>query len=152
MATFGNTGGRPDQWLSTFEWAVSKNLPNDSWVTSRASRYGVYDRVGRAGVVHAAYWAQVLRGGQSSILKIVAQMDEFFAFDRQAREQGLTDRDREVLHSAKSQVAARTCTNHRVPHRLEVGSAILTENGTNAYTRDEIARHCHNKQFKSHTK
>ena len=98
MATFGNTGGRPDQWLSTFEWVISENLPNDSWVTSRASRYGVYDPVGRARVVHVTYWAQVLRGGQSSILKIVAEMDEFFAFDRQAREQGLTDRDREVLH------------------------------------------------------
>jgi hypothetical protein len=35
-----------------------------------------------------------------------------------------------------------------VPYQLEVGSAMLIETGTDVYTRDELARHCHNKQFK----
>jgi hypothetical protein len=30
------------------------------------------------------------------------------------------------------------------------GSALLIESGTDVYTQDELARHCHNKQFKCH--
>jgi hypothetical protein len=72
--------------------------------------YGACDHVGGAGIVHAACWAHARRKffealkinpkDQSSI-GIVAQMDEL-AIDGQAREQGLTHRDRQVLRLQKA--------------------------------------------------
>ena len=73
--------------------------------------YGAYDHVGGAGIVHAACWAHARRKffealkvnpkDQSSI-GIVAQMDELFAIDGQARERGLTHHDRQVLRLQKA--------------------------------------------------
>jgi transposase len=73
--------------------------------------YGAYDHVGGAGIVHAACWAHARRKffealkvnpkDQSSI-GIVAQMDELFAIDGRAREQGLTHHDRQVLRLQKA--------------------------------------------------
>ena len=73
--------------------------------------YGAYDHVGGARIVHAACWAHARRKffeaikinpkDQSSI-RIVAQMDELFAFDSQAREQGLTHPERQVLRLQKA--------------------------------------------------
>jgi hypothetical protein len=73
--------------------------------------YGAYDHVGGAGIVHAACWAHARRKffealkvnpkDQSSI-GIVAQMDELFAIDGQARERGLTHLDRQVLRLQKA--------------------------------------------------
>jgi hypothetical protein len=77
-------------------------------------------------------------------ISIVAQMDELSVFDGQAREQGLKDRDREVLSLQKAKLLLEASLP-RFPYRLEVGSRY------SPITRDEIARHCHNKKFKSHT-
>jgi transposase len=73
--------------------------------------YGAYDHVGGARIVHAACWAHARRKffealkvnpkDQSSI-GIVAQMDELFAIDGRAREQGLTHHDRQVLRLQKA--------------------------------------------------
>ena len=73
--------------------------------------YGAYDHVGGAGIVHAACWAHARRKffealkvnpkDQSSI-GIVTQMDELFAIDGRAREQGLTQHDRQVLRLEKA--------------------------------------------------
>jgi transposase len=73
--------------------------------------YGAYDHVGGAGIVHAACWAHARRKffealkvnpkDQSSI-GIVAQIDELFAIDGQAREQGLIHPDRQVLRLQKA--------------------------------------------------
>src|SRR5580692_10978529 len=77
----------PKQFLGNFEGIL------------QSDGYGAYDHVGGAAIVHAACWAHARRKffeaikinpkDQSSI-RIVAQMDELFAFDSQAREQGLT--------------------------------------------------------------
>ena len=67
--------------------------------------YGAYDHVGGPGLLHAACWAHARRKffeavklnpkDQTSI-RIVAQMDELFAIDAQAREEKLTQSDRSV--------------------------------------------------------
>src|ERR1700736_1873891 len=72
---------------------------------------GAYDHLGGPKLVHAACWAHARRKffeaikinpkDQSSI-RIVAQMDELFAFDSQAREQGLTHPERQVLRLQKA--------------------------------------------------
>jgi transposase len=96
--------------------------------------YGAYDHVGGAGIVHAACLstcqAKVLRGAQSqskdqSSIGIVAQMDELFAIDGQAREQGLTHRDRQVLRLQKARplleqikMAMRRLVSMRCPRAL----------------------------------
>ena len=95
---------------------MNEKGPNDSWVTSRASSKvtvtGLTIMSGGAGIVHAACWAHARRKffealkvnpkDQSSI-GIVAQMDELFAIDGQAREQGLTHHhDRQVLRLQKA--------------------------------------------------
>ena len=78
----------PKRFLSNFEGIL------------QSDGYGAYDHVGGAGIVHAACWAHARRKffealkvnpkDQSSI-GIVAQTDELFAIDGQARKQGLTD-------------------------------------------------------------
>jgi transposase len=96
--------------------------------------YGAYDHVGGAGIVHAACLgtcqAKVLRGAQTqskdqSSIGIVAQMDELFAIDGQAREQGLTHRDRQVLRLQKARplleqikMAMRRLVSMRCPRAL----------------------------------
>src|SRR6202022_2945426 len=73
--------------------------------------YAAYDHVGGPKIVHAAGWAHARRKffqavelnpqDQTSI-GIVAQMDELFATDAQAREQALTQEDRQLLRLEKS--------------------------------------------------
>ena len=74
--------------------------------------YGAYDQVGGKQIIHAACWAHARRKffdavklnprDQTSI-RIVAQMDELFAIDAQARQEGLSQSDRHVLRLEKSQ-------------------------------------------------
>ncbi|HEY6763937.1 MAG TPA: IS66 family transposase, partial [Candidatus Sulfotelmatobacter sp.] len=73
--------------------------------------YGAYDHVGGKQLIHAACWAHARRKffdavklnprDQTSI-RIVAQMDELFAIDAQARQEGLNQSDRHVLRLEKS--------------------------------------------------
>jgi transposase len=73
--------------------------------------YGAYDQVGGKQIIHAACWAHARRKffdavklnprDQTSI-RIVAQMDELFAIDAQARQEGLSQSDRHVLRLEKS--------------------------------------------------
>jgi transposase len=73
--------------------------------------YGAYDHIGGAGIVHAACWAHARRKffdavklhpkDQSSI-RIVALMNELFAIDAQARQEGLSPMDRHVLRLEKA--------------------------------------------------
>jgi transposase len=66
---------------------------------------GAYDHIGGKGLVHAACWAHARRKffeavklnpkDQSSI-QIVAQINELFAIDAQARQEGLSPTDRHV--------------------------------------------------------
>ena len=77
--------------------------------------YGAYDHVGGPKIVHAACWAHARRKffdavklnpkDQTSI-RIVAQMDELFAIDAQARREGLSQSDRHLLRLEKCQAAA----------------------------------------------
>src|SRR6202049_2916864 len=73
--------------------------------------YGAYDHVGGAGIVHAACWAHARRKFFEAIklnprdqtsIRIVAQMDELFAVDEQARKENLTPSDRPLLRLKKA--------------------------------------------------
>src|SRR6202045_4325951 len=73
--------------------------------------YGAYDHIGGEGMVHAACWAHARRKffdavklnpkDQTSI-RIVAQMDELFGIDAQARKEGLSQSDRHLLRLDKT--------------------------------------------------
>src|SRR5262249_55188282 len=73
--------------------------------------YGAYDHVGGKQIVYAACWAHSRRKffdavqlnpkDQTSI-RIVAQMNELFAIDAQARDEGLSKIDRHLLRMEKS--------------------------------------------------
>jgi transposase len=73
--------------------------------------YAVYDHVGGPKIVHAACWAHArrkffqaveLNPQDQSALRIVAQMDELFAIDAQAREQALSPENRQLLRLEQS--------------------------------------------------
>ena len=73
--------------------------------------YAAYDKVGASGMVHAACWARCRRGfanvvklnpGDPLASPIVARIDELFAVDGEAREQGLSV---EARHSLRQQKA-----------------------------------------------
>ena len=73
--------------------------------------YAAYDHVGGPKIVHAACWAHARRKFFQAVelnpedhraIGIVAQIDELFAIDAQAREQGLSQEDRQVLRLEKS--------------------------------------------------
>ena len=73
--------------------------------------YGAYDHIGGPKLVHAACWAHARRKffeavklhpkDQTSI-RVVAQMDELFAMDAQAREQNLTQAERQLQRLEKA--------------------------------------------------
>jgi transposase len=73
--------------------------------------YGAYDHIGGQQIVHAACWAHARRKffeavklnpkDQSSI-QIVAQINELFAIDAQARQEDLSPMDRHVLRLEKA--------------------------------------------------
>ena len=74
--------------------------------------YGAYDQVGGKQIIHAACWAHARRKFFDAVklnprdqisIRIVAQMDELFAIDAQARQEGLSQSDRHVLRLDKSQ-------------------------------------------------
>jgi len=74
--------------------------------------YGAYDHIGGAGIVHSACWAHARRKffdavklnpkDQTSI-RIVAQINELFAIDAQARQEGLNQIERHLLRLEKSE-------------------------------------------------
>ena len=73
--------------------------------------YAAYDHVGGPKIVHGACWAHARRKFFQAVelnpedqraTCIVAQIDELFAIDAQAREQGLSQEDRQVLRVEKS--------------------------------------------------
>ena len=73
--------------------------------------YGAYDHIGGPGLVHAACWAHArrkffdavkLNPKDTTSIQIVAQMDELFGIDAQARQEGLSQIDRHVLRLDKS--------------------------------------------------
>src|SRR5262245_23292827 len=70
--------------------------------------YAAYDHLGGPQIVHAACWAHARRKFFQAVelnpedqraICIVAQIDELFAIDAQAREQGLSQEDRQVWSS-----------------------------------------------------
>ena len=74
--------------------------------------YGAYDHIGGPKLVHAACWAHArrkffdavkLNPKDTTSIQIVAQMDELFGIDAQARQEGLSQIDRHVLRLEKSQ-------------------------------------------------
>jgi len=74
--------------------------------------YGAYDHIGGPKLVHAACWAHArrkffdavkLNPKDTTSIQIVAQIDELFGVDAQARQEGLSQIDRHVLRLEKSQ-------------------------------------------------
>src|SRR6266481_8087922 len=73
--------------------------------------YAAYDHVGGTNIVHAACWAHArrkffqaveLNPKDPSAIGIVAQIDELFGIDAQARDQALSLQDRQLLRLEKS--------------------------------------------------
>jgi transposase len=73
--------------------------------------YAAYDHVGGPNIVHAACWAHArrkffqaveLNPKDQSAIGIVAQIDELFGIDAQARDQGLSQEERQSLRLEKS--------------------------------------------------
>lgn len=73
--------------------------------------YAAYDKVGASGMVHAACWAHCRRGfahvvklnpNDPAASPIVARINELFAVDAQAREQGLSVEARHRLRQQKA--------------------------------------------------
>jgi transposase len=89
----------PKEFLGNFEGRL------------QSDGYSVYDHLGGPKIVHAACWAHARREffdavklnptDQTSI-RIVAQMDELFAIDAQARQEGLSPTARHVLRLEKA--------------------------------------------------
>jgi transposase len=105
--TSGNTAIRlgreregPKRFLGNFEGIL------------QSDGYGAYDQIGGPKIVHAACWAHArrkfidavkLNPKDTTSIQIVAQMDELFAIDAQARQEGSSQIDRHVLRLEKSQ-------------------------------------------------
>ncbi len=113
--TSGNTAIRPDRWSLTSGLVGSGKVPSGSWATSKAyckaTVTGAYDHIGGPKLVHAACWAHarrkffdavMLNPKDTTSIQIVAQMDELFAIDAQARYEGMSQIDRHVLRLKKS--------------------------------------------------
>jgi transposase len=73
--------------------------------------YGAYDRVGGPGIIHAGCWAHArrkffdavkLNPKDQTAIGIVAQMDQLFAIEAEARAQKLTQSDRHLLRKQKA--------------------------------------------------
>jgi transposase len=89
----------PKQFLGDFEGIL------------QTDGYGAYDHIGGEGIVHAACWAHARRKffdavklnpkDQTSI-QIVVQINELFAIDAQARQEGLSPTDRHVVRLEKT--------------------------------------------------
>jgi transposase len=78
--------------------------------------YGAYDHIGGPKLVHAACWAHArrkffdavkLNPKDTTSIQIVAQMDELFAIDAQARHEGLSQIDRHATAFGEMQAVAR---------------------------------------------
>jgi transposase len=89
----------PKQFLGSFEGLL------------QSDGYGAYDHIGGPKLVHAACWAHArrkffdavkLNPKDATSIQIVAQMDELFAIDAQARQEGLSQIDRHGLRLEKS--------------------------------------------------
>ena len=89
----------PKRFLGTFEGIL------------QSDGYAAYDHVGGPKIVHAACWAHArrkffqaveLNPQDQTAIAIVAQINELFELDAQAREQGLNQADRQLLRLEKS--------------------------------------------------
>jgi transposase len=101
--------------------------------------YGAYDHIGGEGIVHAACWAHARRKffdavklnpkDQTSI-QIVAQINELFPIDAQARQEGLSPMERHVLRLEKTK-----------PLLEQIKVTIQAERG-NALPKSAVAKAC----------
>ncbi len=89
----------PKQFLGDFEGIL------------QTDGYSAYDHIGGKGLVQAACWAHArrkffeavkLNAKDQTSIQIVAQMDELFAIDAQARQEGLSPMNRHVLRLEKA--------------------------------------------------
>ena len=89
----------PKRFLGNFEGVL------------QSDGYAAYDHVGGPRIVHAACWAHArrkffqaveLNPQDQTAIGIIAQMDELFEIDAQARKQRLSQEDRQLLRLEKS--------------------------------------------------
>ena len=93
------------------EWEGPKRFLGNFEGLLQSDGYGAYDHIGGKQIVHAACWAHARRKFFDAVklnpkdqisIRIVAQMDELFAIDAQARQEGLSPIDRHLLRLEKS--------------------------------------------------
>ena len=113
--TFGNTARPAGPVVFDFRMGREREGPkrflgNFEGIL-QSDGYGAYDHVGGARIVHAACWAHARRKFFEAIklnprdqtsIRIVAQMDELFAVDEQARKENLNPSDRHLLRLEKA--------------------------------------------------
>jgi transposase len=96
----GRERAGPKRFLGNFEGIL------------QSDGYAAYDHVGGPNIVHAACWAHArrkffqaleLNPKDQSAIGIVARIDELFGIDAQARDQGLSQEDRQLLRLEKSE-------------------------------------------------
>jgi transposase len=101
--------------------------------------YGAYDHIGGPKLVHAACWAHArrkffdavkLNPKDTTSIQIVAQMDELFGIDAQARQEGLSQIDRHVVRLQKSKPL------------LEQIKAAIQATRTDALPKSALAKAC----------
>src|SRR5208282_4301485 len=106
--TFGNTVGPEEAWCSISAWGVDEMDRSGSWDSSKAfckPTDTAYDQIGGPRMVHAACWSHARRQFFEAVqlnprdpvaTPIVAQMDELFAVDADARRKALTPAARHI--------------------------------------------------------
>src|SRR5260221_11087004 len=112
--TSGSMGDRAEQWCSTSDWVGNEKVRSGFWVTSRASYRVTAMRpttMWVAKIVHAACWAHArrkffqvveLNPKEQTAMEIVAEMDQLFEIDAQARQGASTPEVRLALRLEKS--------------------------------------------------
>jgi hypothetical protein len=100
-----------EQLNDTNDGHLARNLQGRGEGLLQSDGYGAYDHIGGPKLVHAACWAHArrkffeavkLNPEDTTSIQIVAQMDELFGIDAQARQEGLSQIDRHVLRLDKS--------------------------------------------------
>jgi hypothetical protein len=106
----GRERAGPKRFLGNFEGIL------------QSDGYAAYDHVGGPNIVHAACWAHArrkffqaleLNPKDQSAIGIVARIDELFGIDAQARDQGLSQEDRQLLRLENSDRTLRRTAKKR---------------------------------------
>jgi hypothetical protein len=103
--TSGNTVALEEPWCSTFGWVAEKQFLGQFEGILQTGGYAAYDQIGGPRMVHAACWSHARRQFFEAVqlnptdpvaAPIVAQMDELFGVDAEARRKMLAAAARHI--------------------------------------------------------